>query len=168
MLHSGYWLFEFISISHFLRKAPIQYGTAFLQTETDDNDLTYFIIHQAEIIRQALKELHDYVLRKSSQTRACLDALQKHPELNHRQQALVAHAVRHPGFVYNIVGHQTRQAVTYATARADLLRLAELDLLEQRKVSRTFVFIAPKDLNLRLQSENITHKASPKARPSRL
>lgn len=30
MLHSGYWLFEFISISQFLRKAPVQYGTAFL------------------------------------------------------------------------------------------------------------------------------------------
>jgi len=80
MLHSGYWLFEFISISHFLRKAPVQYGTAFLHTETDENDLTYFIIHQAEIIKRALKGLHDYVARKSSETRACLDALQKHPE----------------------------------------------------------------------------------------
>jgi Fic family protein len=154
MLHSGYWLFEFISISQFLRKAPAQYGTAFLQTETDDNDLTYFIIHQAEIIRRALKELHDYVARKSSETRACLNALQKHPELNYRQQALISHALRHPNFAYNIAGHGTRQAVTYATARADLLGLAKLKLLEHRKMGRAFVFVAPKDLELRLGSKN--------------
>jgi Fic family protein len=153
MLHSGYWLFEFISISQFLRKAPVQYGTAFLHTETDENDLTYFIIHQAEVIRQALKELHDYVARKSSETRACLAALQKHPELNHRQQTLIAHAVRHPGFAYQIAGHGARHAVTYATARADLLGLAKLKFLEHRKIGRAFVFVAPKDLEARLRSK---------------
>jgi len=153
MLHTGYWLFEFISISHFLRKAPAQYGMAFLHTETDENDLTYFIIHQAEMIRSALKELHDYVARKSSETRACLEVLEKHPELNHRQQALISHGIRHPGFAYNIASHQARQGITYATARSDLLKLAKLNLFEQKKVGRTFVFVAPKNLELRLQSE---------------
>ena len=153
MLHAGYWLFEFISISQFLRKAPAQYGLAFLHTETDENDLTYFLIHQAEIIRRALKELHDYVARKSSETRACLDALQKHPDLNHRQQSLISHAVRHPGFVYNIAGHGTRHAVVYQTARTDLLSLAKMKFLEQRKAGRALVFIAPRDLESRLSSK---------------
>ncbi|MSU57726.1 MAG: Fic family protein [Pedosphaera sp.] len=153
MLHSRYWLFEFISISQFLRKAPVQYGTAFLHTETDENDLTYFLIHQAEIIRHALKELHDYVGRKSSETRACLDALQKHPELNHRQQSVISHALRHPGFVYNIAGHGARHAVVYQTARTDLLSLGKLGLLGQRKAGRVLVFIAPKDLDMRLRSK---------------
>jgi len=152
MLHSGYWLFEYISISQFLRKAPAQYGTAFLLTETDDNDLTYFIIHQAETIRRSLKELHDYVARKSTETRACLNALQNHPELNHRQQTLIAHAVRHPNFAYQIAGHGARHAITYATARADLLGLAKRKFLDQRKVGRAFVFVAPKDLESRLSS----------------
>ncbi len=44
MLYSNYWMFEFISISQFLRKAPTRYAMAFLHTETDENDLTYFII----------------------------------------------------------------------------------------------------------------------------
>lgn len=154
MLHSRYWLFEYISISQFLRKAPVQYGSAFLHTETDDNDLTYFIIHQAKIIRRALKELHDYVIQKSSETRDCLEALQKYPELNHRQQALVAHAIRHPGFSYRIAGHQTRHAVTYATARTDLINLSKLDLLEQRKAGRAFVFVAPANLESRLNKKS--------------
>jgi Fic family protein len=153
MLHSGYWLFEYISISQFLRKAPVQYGTAFLHTETDEGDVTYFIIHQAEVIRRALIDLHNYVARKSAETRACLNALQQHPELNHRQQALIAHAVRHPGYAYQIAGHGARHAVTYATARADLLALAKLKFLEHRKVGRAFVFIAPRDLESRLRAK---------------
>jgi len=153
VLHSGYWLFEFISISNFLRKAPIQYGMAFLHTETDENDLTYFIIHQVEVIRRALKELHDYVVRKSSEMRACVHALQNHPELNHRQQSLISHAVRHPGFAYSISGHRARHAVVYQTARTDLLSLVKQKLLEQRKAGRALIFVAPKDLELRLRSK---------------
>lgn len=152
MLHSEYWLFEFISISQFLRKAPVQYGTAFLHTETDENDLTYFVIHQAEVIRRALKELHDYVASKSSETRACLDALQKHPELNHRQQALISHAIRHPGFAYSIAGHGARHAVVYQTARTDLLHLAELKLLDQRKAGRALAFVAPRNLEAMIRA----------------
>lgn len=151
MLHSGYWLFEFISISQFLRKAPAQYGTAFLHTETDENDLTYFIIHQVEVIRRALIDLHEYVARKTAEARASLDAVQNFPELNHRQHAIITHALRHPNFAYDIAGHGARHAVTYATARADLLGLAKLKLLEQRKKGRAFSFIAPRDLEARLR-----------------
>jgi hypothetical protein len=82
-----------------------------------------------------------------------LDALQKHPELNHRQQSVISHALRHPGFVYNIAGHRVRHAVVYQTARTDLLALAELKLLEQRKAGRTLVFVAPKDLESRLRTK---------------
>jgi Fic family protein len=158
MLRSNYWLFEFISISQILRKAPARYATAFLYTETDDNDLTYFMNHQVEVIRRALTELHDYVARKSSETQASIAALHHFPELNHRQQALLSHALRHPGFAYNIKGHGARNAVVYQTARTDLLQLAELGLLEQRKSGRALVFFAPKDLESRLQSKNDNKK----------
>ncbi len=57
MLHKGYWLFEYISISSILRKAPARYGRSFLYTETDDNDLTYFLIAQAKVIRRAIDGL---------------------------------------------------------------------------------------------------------------
>jgi len=150
MLHAGYWLFEFVSISQILRKAPVQYGTSFLQTETDDNDLTYFILHQAEVIRKALKELHDYVERKSRETRTCMRLLGGFADLNHRQQALLTHAVRHPGFIYHIAGHMSRHGIVYDTARLDLLDLAKRGLLAQRKTGRALGFIAPANLEQRL------------------
>lgn len=151
MLNAGYWLFEFISISQILRKAPVKYGAAFLQTETDDNDLTYFIIHQAGVIRKAIEELHEYVERQSRETRACMRRLGEFSELNHRQQAILAHAIRHPGYAYAIAGHMARHGIVYDTARLDLLDLAKRGLLEQRKAGRALAFIAPRDLEKRLE-----------------
>jgi len=147
MLHAGYWFFGFVSISQILRKAPVQYGTAFLQTETDDNDLTYFVLHEAEVIRKALKELHDYVERKSRETRICMRLPGGFAELNQRQQALLTHAVRHAGFISKIAGHMSRHGIVYDSARLDL---SKLGLLEQRKTGRALGFVAPPVLEKRL------------------
>lgn len=38
MLRSGYWLFEYISISEIILRGPAKYGKAFLYTETDDKE----------------------------------------------------------------------------------------------------------------------------------
>lgn len=151
MLHGGYWLFEFVSISQIIKKSPIAYGTAFLHTETDGNDLTYFLIHQADVVRKALLELHAYVARKSEEMRTGMTVLNAVPELNHRQFALLTHALRHPGALYDIAGHAMRQGVVYQTARADLLNLAAMQFLDQRKRGRRFVFSSPADLERRLR-----------------
>ena len=147
MLHAGYWLFEFVSISQIIKKSPVAYGTAYLHTETDDNDLTYFLIHQADVVRKALLELHAYVARKSKE----MTVLHAVPDLNHRQIALLTHALRHPNARYDIAGHEMRHGVVYQTARVDLLSLAAKGLLEQRKSGRSLVFISPVDLEERLR-----------------
>ena len=153
MLRHDYWLFEFVSISRFLKKAPAQYARAFLHTETDGNDLTYFIVHQVDVIRRAIDELDSYLETKVRQVQRVERMLKRSTELNHRQLALLAHAIRHPDADYTTRSHQTSHDVAYATARADLFRLAELGLLEQRRMGRrTHVFRAPADLEARLES----------------
>jgi Fic family protein len=67
MLRYGFWLCEFISISRIILRGPAKYGRAFLYTETDQNDLTYFIIYHLDIIRRAVDELHEYIKRKTGQ-----------------------------------------------------------------------------------------------------
>ena len=43
ILKNGYWLTEFISISRSIKENTEQYKNSYLFTETDGNDLTYFI-----------------------------------------------------------------------------------------------------------------------------
>ena len=147
---SGYRLMEFVSISHYLRKAPSQYVRAYLHTETDENDTTYFLIHQLEVIRKAITGLHEYLARKVAEQRSTERLLvgsgKLRNRLNHRQLALLTHALKYPGEVYKIEGHQRSHAVVYQTARADLLGLHELGLLGKQKIGKSFLFEAPVNL----------------------
>ena len=140
MLHHGYWLFEFVSISTILLKAPAKYARAFLHTETDDNDLNYFILYQAEIIRRAIRSLHDYIDRKQKELAETESALRFLRHLNHRQQALIGHALRHPLQQYTVDSHRTSHRVAYATARSDLLELVKLGLLSQDRRGKAMIF----------------------------
>jgi len=146
LLHHGYWLFKFITISPILRKSPGKYAKAFLYTETDDNDLTYFVLHQLAVIDKAMTELGNYVTRKTQQQKAIEQKLRGQVTLNHRQLSLLSHAGRHPLHRYTVTSHQTRHGVVYQTARTDLLDLAARGLLVKSKIGKTFYFTPVSDL----------------------
>jgi len=153
MLKRGYWLFEFISISDILRRAPTKYYRSFLYSENDDNDTTYFLIHQAEVIRRAILSLHEYIDRKTKELQGSEKVLRAWQYLNHRQVALISHALRHPGALYSIEGHQRSHNTVYETARRDLISLTEEGLLEPQKGrGRTKLFAAPNDLRERIRN----------------
>ncbi len=151
MLHSDYWLFEFISISDILKRAPTRYYRAFLHTETDGNDLTYFLLHQSDVIRKAIESLNNYIARKARETRENQGLLRDMRSLNHRQQALVSHALRHPGTVYTIEGHQRSHDTAYNTARTDLIGLADQGLFLKGKSGKKMVFHTAEGLEEKLR-----------------
>ena len=150
MLRHGFWLFEFISISQIILKAPAKYGRAFLYTETDDNDLTYFILHQLEVIQRAIRELHEYIKRKTKKLQAIERELRGVAILNHRQRALISHALRHPYQRYTIKSHQISHNVVYQTSRLDLLNLEKRGLLKSDKIGKTWYFTPVSDLEEKL------------------
>jgi Fic family protein len=150
MLRHGSWLCEFISISQIINKARAKYGRAFLLTETDDNDLTYFISYHLEVVCQAVDELHAWVERRAKELTELEAELRGMRLLNHRQQALIAHALRNPGHTYTIESHGMSHAVAYATGRSDLMNLMERGLLTGFKVGREWHFSPVADLEKRL------------------
>lgn len=150
MLHSGYWLFEFVSISSILRKAPVKYGRSFLYTETDDNDLTYFIVTQTQVIRRAIRELHAYIERKTAELKDVESHMRVLDLFNHRQVEVIRHALKHPSQRYTFASHQKSHNIAYQTARTDLLNLADQGILKLRKRGRQMTFIVPADLGERL------------------
>jgi len=140
MLRHRYWLFEFVSISQIIVRAPARYARVFLYTETDDNDLTYFVVYHLDIIRRAIKTFYEYVERKTKRLQAIEEQLRGMVVLNHRQRALIAHAVRNPRERYTIRSHQISHNVVYQTARTDLLDLEKRGLLACRKIGKTWYF----------------------------
>lgn len=140
VLRDGYWLFEFTSISNIIRKSHAQYGRAFLYSETDDNDMTYFLLYHLHVLMKSIEELHEYIQRKTAEIRATENLMNASLGLNYRQKALLSHALRHENAVYTFRSHQVSHNVVNQTARTDLLDLVARGLLRKTKQGSSFVF----------------------------
>lgn len=151
MRSRGYWLVEYLPVSRIFQRAPAQYGRAFLETETDGGDTTYFALHHLRVIEQAIDELHTYLRRKMAEVKEIEGMLRGDADLNGRQILLLSDALRHPGRSYSFRGHAETHRVTHETARADLSRLVDRGLLARRKVGREYAFQSPSDLASRLK-----------------
>ena len=151
MLNQGYWLCEYISISEIILKGPAKYIKAFLYTETDDNDLTYFIIYHLGVVKRSITALQDYIKKKQAEVKDTEKELREIGLFNHRQRALVSHALRHPGYEYSIKSHMISHDIAYETARSDLNELVEKGLLQSQKISNTWTYSPVTDIQDKLK-----------------
>ncbi len=148
----GYWLVEYLSISKILREAPGKYNRAFLLTETDEGDTTYFLLHQLEVIERAIEQLHKYLQRKVAEVRDVEELLRGSGGFNHRQIALLSGALRNPDRVYTFTSHAKSHGVTHETARADLRDLADRGLLDTERLGRLYQFHPAAGLTAQLKA----------------
>ena len=152
MLRSGYWLAQYISISTILRKAPGQYKKSYLKAETDNNDTTYFVIYQLEVIEGAIDSLRDYLTRKTNEIAETKRLLRNGAGLNNRQISIISDALNDPHQTFTIRGQAQMHRVVYQSARTDLLSLEDMGLFTKIKVGNRFEFQAMSDLQDRLRN----------------
>ena len=146
MLRSGYDFFEYISISKLLKDAPTKYGKSFLYTEIDDNDLTYFIFYQVEIIIRAIDELLRYLQKKSQEFEEVSELLNSSPigrALNFIQKDIVKKAIKNPGRVFTSNEIVSDYDISENTARKYLNELVQHKILASYKGGRRVNYIAP-------------------------
>ena len=65
MLKSGYALVELLSVSRVLAAAPRHYERSFRYVVSDENDATYFVIYQLDVIIKALQNFRVYLEREA-------------------------------------------------------------------------------------------------------
>lgn len=155
MLKSGYWLFEYLSISRFLKEAPKQYADAYLHTETDELDMTYFIDYQLNIMLRAINSLQEYIHHKQYNFTHFVSEIAQFTaklpiKLNERQIQILQKAVKESGYIFTVKEVCNTFGITENTARSDLKQLLELELLGQLKMGRTVGYVSLADLKNRL------------------
>jgi Fic family protein len=151
MLRHSFWLFEFVSISQQILQSPKKYYRAFLHTESDGNDLNYFILHQLGMIQQAIDKLHEYIRRKSDELAEMRGLLNNRSGFNHRQLALLRYALKHPTATFTVASHRHSHNVVPQTARTDLELLLGLGLLKKAKVGKGFLYAPVADFPNRIR-----------------
>ena len=140
-LKHHYDLLEYISISRIFVHAPAQYSRAYLLTETDSNDMTYFIDFNIHIISQALEELKGYIVQKKKEESLSLQLVEQIPDLSFRQAEILRDFIKHPTRYYGISEIAGKFKVSLPTARTDLLLLEEKGKLKKYQDGKRQVFI---------------------------
>ena len=140
VIKRGYWLFEFMAVSRIILQSKTKYGLAYLYTETDDNDLTYFINYNLEIIEKALNEMQKYIAHKQKEQAEALKFLQGSRDINLRQADILKEFVKNADKNFLIKEIMTTYNVAYDTARHDLLHLTNLKYITVEKRRNKFLF----------------------------
>lgn len=151
-----YWLFEYVSISKFIKEKRGAYDKAFIYTETDDFDLTYFIYNQVETIEKAVKSLYEYIDRKKDEFIKFMNWVNRSPlakTLNSGHLEILKEALKSPGQEFMAKQVAIDLGVTENTARNYLAALVDKDLLvlAQSKRGKARIYIAPASLKARLE-----------------
>jgi Fic family protein len=156
MLRSGYWIFEYVSISKFIREKRGAYDKAFVYTETDDFDITYFLYNQMETIEKAVKGLYAYIDKKRLEFYEFMNWVDNSPvaqTLKRPHLEILKQALKTPGrgFIAKQVANDL--GVSEPTARKYLNKLVEQDMLVvvQSQTNNIRLYIAPADLEARMR-----------------
>ncbi len=155
MLKNEYELFKYISISRLLKESPKEYGLSYMYTERDQNDLTYFIDFQLDVILKAFEELKSYLKSKTQEFIEVIELLENSElsrKLNFIQKDIIKKGTKEPGRMFTVKEISNSYDISENTARTHLNKLCTERLLLKTKDSRTTLYISPSDLRNRLKS----------------
>jgi Fic family protein len=135
-------------ISRIILRSKKKYALAYLHTEYDGSDLTYFLQYNLSCINEALTDLLTYLEKQQSEQNATKAILRKIKEINPRQANILRDMMEHSEEYFTIRQVMQVYNTVYQTARTDLLRLLELGYVIQEKRGKEYLFIFNEKSNL--------------------
>ncbi|HEY4489450.1 MAG TPA: Fic family protein [Candidatus Paceibacterota bacterium] len=141
LMRKGYWLFQYLSVSRIIKLSKKKYDDAFLYTELDENDLTYFLLYITDVTCRAIGDMMEHYERKVKEAEQYKKVARIYSDLNERQVALMVYLDTHPDETVDVTTHKNRSAVVYETARRDLMGLTTKGLLAEIKKGNKNVYV---------------------------
>jgi len=142
LLKENYWVIEFMSISKVIIESPGKYSKAYLYTEGDDNDLTYFLKYQLNTLRIALDKLKNYIRKKMNEQKELFKIIEKIENINIRQADILHKFYSNKHKKFSVKEVREIFNVAYETARRDLLRLEKKGFIKKKIIGKKqFIFL---------------------------
>ena len=137
LLRKGYRALQYLPISLVIKEAPIQYGMAYIYSEQDDFDITYFYDFHMRKLMQALTNFKAYLERKTEEDRNLQSLFNSAFALNPRQiQALHYLLVQGEGAYVNPSSYEALCGISRTTAISDLKAIEKMKLVESKKIGK--------------------------------
>lgn len=134
LLKKGYWLTEYLSISKIIQGSKNKYEKAYLYTEIDELDLTYFVTYHIEVMHKAFEALKKYIKEKQQENVQVAQFL-KLANVNERQAQILKILYDKPDVVFSVKEIANRFLIANFTARTDLTKLVALGYMQMIPVN---------------------------------
>ena len=144
------------SLSKLIKEKRSDYHTAYIYSETDDFDLTYFVYHQVDVIIKAVDALREHIETKKADFYHFMQWVENSPsfhKLKRGQLDLLKDAMKQSGKVFTAKQVAAEFDITENTARSYLNGLVDADLLmpTKSKKGKEVGYVSPADLQTRLR-----------------
>lgn len=134
LLKNGYWLTEYLSISRVILQMKTQYEKAYIYSEIDEMDVSYFIHYQVKVLTQAFEDLKNYIAKKKKEENK-LSKYLKSENINERQAQILYWIEEDNNRFFTVKEIETIFKITNQTARTDIEYLVEKRFLKKIKVN---------------------------------
>ena len=139
LMRSGYASVEYLSISKVMKSHRGRYDNAYLLSETDGNDITYFINFNLDVVSEAADTFLDYVRRKMEENDRALED-PRMSGLSMRQREVLTDLMNgtEPMDVYELAA---KHMVQPSSMRRDVLKLVDLGLVRVIRVGHRNAYL---------------------------
>lgn len=135
LLRHGYPSILYLPISTVIKKSSDQYAQAYIYSEQDDNDLTYFFDYNLRKILQAVEEFEQYIDRIVKRNKEVDAIVEKDVIINDRQKQILHYLKSEGTTAYTTVqAHMSANGISRITAMKDLKELEKLGYLSSNKI----------------------------------
>lgn len=135
LLKNGYWLTEYLSISRVILKTKTQYEKAYIYSEIDEMNVSYFIHYQVKVLTQAFEDLKDYLSKKKKEENK-LNKYLKVSNINERQAQILYWIEEDANRYFSVKEIENIFSVTNQTARTDIEELVDQDFLKKVSINK--------------------------------
>lgn len=135
MIQKGYWLTEYLSISRIIYTNKTAYEKAFLYTENDGNDVSYFIQYHLEVMKKAFEDLKKYLQRKIDEQQNLL-RFSGISNINERQRYVLRTISESKRTLFTPKELATQFDISVRSARTDLQSLVDMGYLSQTNLNK--------------------------------
>lgn len=143
MFKNNYAAFRYIAISTLIKLGPKQYGMAYVRTETDDMDLTYFIEHQCRIIIRGInkfKETYEEAFNNLEDFNSWMITSGLYRKLSDKQRTLFNVAKNKIALNFSAQSVSEMLGCSYNTAAKALQGLVDLKIFKKEKCGREKIY----------------------------
>lgn len=126
-LKRGYTAIEYLSLSKAIKNHRKGYDEAYLLSETDSNDITYFIRYNLRMLNESMDDLDSYIERKNAEQRNVFKIVDG-CDLSHRQSQILRDMFlnREPVSQYEL---SAKYQTSVASIRRDLVKMIDMGLI---------------------------------------